>query len=278
MGGKIDLHMHTYYSDGQHSPEELILKVKEAGIDIISVTDHDTVGGISEATEAGKKLGVEVIPGLEISSDIRDREVHLLAYFFDPANKQLEEYLKFFRAERIKRAIIIIEKLKELGLVIELDDVLTLARNSAVGRPHIAKVLVKKGLVSNYFEAFSKYIGNGGPAYERKVHVSPRSAFKIINDAGGLSFIAHPGNLPDAIMVELIDAGLDGIEVVHPSHLPHLVKHYRGIVNEFFLLESGGSDFHGGDRNDYSNLGKYSVAHSKIEAMQKQILRNAIKQ
>ena len=274
MGGKIDLHMHTYYSDGQHSPEELIIKVKEAGIDTIAITDHDTVDGISEAIEAGRKYGVEVIPGLEISSDIKDREVHLLAYFFNPANKELEDYLKFFRAERIKRAIIIIEKLKELGLVIELDDVMELARNSAVGRPHIAKALLNKGLISNYFEAFSKYIGNGGPAYERKVHVSPRSAFKIISDAGGLSFIAHPGHLPDAIMVELIEAGLDGIEVVHPSHLPHQVKHYRGIVNEFFLLESGGSDFHGGERNDYSNLGKYTVSSSKIEAMRKQILRN----
>ncbi len=275
MQGKIDLHMHTYFSDGQHSPEELIIKVKEAGIDIISITDHDTVDGISEAIDAGKKYGVEIIPGLEISSDIRDREVHLLAYFFDPANKELEEYLKFFRAERIKRAIRIIEKLNALGLHLEPDDVMQIARNSAVGRPHIAKALVQKGLVSNYFEAFSKYIGNGCPAYERKVHVSPRSAFKIISDAGGLSFIAHPGNLPDAVMIELIEAGLDGIEVVHPSHLPHQVKHYRGIVNEFFLLESGGSDFHGGERNDYNNLGKYCVVNSKIEAMRKQILRNS---
>ena len=108
MSGKIDLHMHTYFSDGQHSPEELIIKVKEAGIDMIAITDHDTVDGIPEAIEAGKKYGVEVIPGLEISSDIRDREVHLLAYFFNPANKELEDYLKFFRAERIKRAVIII--------------------------------------------------------------------------------------------------------------------------------------------------------------------------
>lgn len=274
MLSKIDLHTHTYYSDGQHSPEELIIKAKESGIDVISITDHDTVDGISEAVEAGKKYGIEVIPGLEISSDIRDREVHLLAYFFDPLNKELEEYLKFFRAERIKRAIRMIEKLDALGLTIKLDDVMEIARNSAVGRPHIAKALLKTGLVSNYFEAFSKYIGNGCPAYERKVHVSPRSAFKIISDAGGLSFIAHPGNLPDAIMVELIEAGLDGIEVVHPSHLPHQVKHYRGIVNEYFLLESGGSDFHGGDRNDYNNLGKYTIGYSKIEAMRKQILRN----
>lgn len=275
MSSRVDLHMHTNYSDGQHTPEELIVKVKDAGIDVISITDHDTVDGIFEAVEAGKKYGVEVIPGLEISSDIRDREVHILAYFFDPTNKELEEYLRFFRAERIKRAIRIIEKLNALGLSLTLDDVMEIAKNSAVGRPHIAKAMVSKKLVSNYFEAFSKYIGNGCPAYERKVHVSPRSAFKIISDAGGLSFIAHPGPLPDVIMIELIEAGLDGIEVIHPSHLPHQVNHYRGIVNEYFLLESGGSDFHGGERNDYGNLGKYCIAYSKVEAMRKQIIRNS---
>lgn len=272
---KIDLHMHTNYSDGQHSPEELIIKVKEAGIDLISITDHDTIGGIAEGIEIGKHYGIEVIPGLEISSDIKDREVHILGYFFDPNNIELEEYLKFFRIERIKRASRIAEKLNALGLNIQLEDIMDVAKNSAVGRPHIAKAMVKKGLVSNYFEAFSKYIGNNCPAFERKVHLSPRSAFKIINDAGGLAFIAHPGNLPDAIMIELIDAGLDGIEVIHPSHLPHQIKHYRGIVNEYFLLESGGSDFHGGDRNDYSNLGKYTIGFSKIEAMRKQLLRNS---
>jgi len=274
MLSKVDLHSHTSYSDGHYTPEELIIKAKSNGIDVLSITDHDTVDGIAEAIEVGKKNGIEVIPGLEISSDIRDREVHLLAYFFDPLNKELEEYLKFFRAERIKRAIRIIEKLNALGLTITIDDVMEIAKNSAVGRPHIAKAMVKNSLVSNYFEAFSKYIGNNCPAYERKVHVSPRSAFKIISDAGGLSFIAHPGNLPDVIMVELIEAGLDGIEVIHPSHLPHQVKHYRGIVNEYFLLESGGSDFHGGERNDYANLGKYTVGYSKIDAMRKQILRN----
>ena len=275
MGGKIDLHMHTSYSDGQHTPEELISKVKDAGIDLISITDHDTVAGIEESIEIGKQKGIEVIPGLEISSDIKDREVHILGYFFDPNNYELGEYLKFFRAERVKRAGRITDKLKELGFQIELEDIMEVAKNSAVGRPHIAKAMVKKGLVSNYFEAFSKYIGNGGPAYERKVHVSPRSAFKIISDAGGLSFIAHPGNLPDVIMVELIEAGLDGIEVIHPSHLPYQIKHYRGIVNEYFLLESGGSDFHGGDRNDYSNLGKYTIGISKVEAMRKQLLRDS---
>lgn len=272
---KIDLHMHTNYSDGQHSPEELIIKVKEAGIDLISITDHDTIGGIAEGIEIGKHYGIEVIPGLEISSDIKDREVHILGYFFDPNNNELEEYLKFFRIERIKRASRIAEKLNALGLNIKLEDIMDVAKNSAVGRPHIAKAMVNKGLVSNYFEAFNKYIGNNCPAFERKVHLSPRSAFKIINDAGGLAFIAHPGNLPDAIMIELIDAGLDGIEVIHPSHLPHQIKHYRGIVNEYFLLESGGSDFHGGDRNDYSNLGKYTIGFSKIEAMRKQLLRNS---
>lgn len=275
MNSKVDLHMHTIYSDGVYTPEELILKVKQTGIDVISITDHDTVDGIAESIEIGKNYGVEVIPGLEISSDIRDREVHILGYFIDPKNYELGEYLKFFRAERIKRAARITEKLNALGIALTLEDVMDVAMNSAVGRPHIAKALVNRGFVSNYFEAFSKYIGNNCPAYERKVHVSPRSAFKIISDAGGLSFIAHPGNLPDTIMMELIEAGLDGIEVIHPSHLPYQIKHYRGIVNEYFLLESGGSDFHGGDRNDYENLGKYTIGFSKIEAMRKQLLRNS---
>jgi len=275
MKGKIDLHMHTNHSDGRYSPEELIKKVKDAGIDIISITDHDNVNGVKEAIEIGKRYGVEVIPGMEISSDIKDREVHLLAYFIDTENNELEEYLQFFRAERIKRAIRILEKLNALGLELALDDVLAKAKNAAVGRPHIAQAMLEKKLVSNYFEAFSKYIGNGCPAYEGKVHVSPRSAFKIISDAGGLSFIAHPGNLPDNIMMELIEEGLDGIEVVHPSHLPYQVRHYRGIVNEYFLLESGGSDFHGGERNDYNNLGRFTVNISKVEAMRKQLLRNS---
>ncbi|MGB5288967.1 MAG: PHP domain-containing protein, partial [Ignavibacteriaceae bacterium] len=260
---KTDLHTHTYHSDGFYAPENLLTKAHNRGIKVLSITDHDSMNGISEAIEIAKKFEIEIVPGVEISSDIRDTEVHILGYFVDPNNKELEHYLNFFREERHKRAIRIVKKLNILGLNITIDDVLVFAKNSAIGRPHIAQALLAKGQVKSFFEAFYKYIGNHAPAYERKVHLSPQSAFKIINDAGGLSFIAHPGDMPEILIKELIDAGVDGIEVVHPSHSPEQVRFYRGIVNQYFLLECGGSDFHGGKREDDENLGKYHTT-SKV--------------
>ncbi len=275
MHKKVDLHTHTNYSDGFFSPAELLTNAKSNGIDIISITDHDSVNGIREAIEVGKKLGIEVIAGLEISSDIRDKEVHILAYFVDIDNKELEHYLNFFREERVKRAHRIIQKLNAMGMNLSIDDVFEKAKNSAMGRPHIAQAMLEKGLVGNYYEAFNKYIGNGCPAFEKKVHVSPQSAFKIINDAGGLSFIAHPGNMPEIIIKELIEDGVDGIEVIHPSHTPQMVQYYRGIVNQYYLLESGGSDFHGGKREDEKNLGKYFTSQVKLDEMRKRLIRNS---
>ncbi len=271
---KADLHLHTNRSDGQFSVEDLIKLAKSAELDIISITDHDTIDSIEEAIEIGKFYGIEVIPGLEISTEFLDIEIHILAYFFDVTSKELEEYLSFFRAERYKRALRIIQKLNSIGLSISIDDVLEVAGNSTIGRPHIAKAMVKNNLVSNYQEAFNKYIGNGCIAFERKVHLSPQSACKIINDAGGLSFIAHPNNMSEDIIKILIDSGIDGIEVIHPSHLPHKIEFFRGIVSEYFLLESGGSDFHGGERNDLSNLGKYFIQGSKVDAMRNYLIKN----
>ncbi len=274
MTGKVDLHSHTCFSDGFYSPEEVVLMAKEQGIDVLSITDHDSLNGIERAVVAGREVGVEIIPGVEISSDIQDREVHILAYFVELENKELERYLAFFREERLKRAERIVNKLRNLGLYLSIDDVMEQAQNSAVGRPHIAQAMLAKGLVGNYYEAFNKYIGNGCPAFEKKVHVSPQSAFKIIGDAGGLSFIAHPGYMPQSLLKELIDAGVDGIEVIHPSHSPQQVRFYRGIVNEYFLLECGGSDFHGGKREDQKNFGKYYSNSAAVEAMRKRLLKN----
>ena len=272
---KTDLHMHTYHSDGFLSPEKLIERANSQNIKILSLTDHDNVNGIDEAVEYAKKYDIEVIPGVEISTDIRDTEVHILGYFVDPNNKELEHYLNFFREERHKRALRIVKKLNILGLNITIDDVLVFAKNSAIGRPHIAQALLAKGQVKSFFEAFYKYIGNHAPAYERKVHLSPQSAFKIINDAGGLSFIAHPGDMPEILIKELIDAGVDGIEVIHPSHSPAQVRFYRGIVNQYFLLESGGSDFHGGKREDDENLGKFCTTSKVVEAMKTRLVKDS---
>lgn len=274
MADLVDLHIHTNHSDGYYTPKEIVDFAIRQELEIISITDHDNLAAIKEAQAYGKQFGVEVIPGLEISSDVRDKEVHILAYLFDVDNEELNRYLQFFRQERVKRAIRMVEKLNEIGLPLAIDDVLSIAKNSAVGRPHVAQALVANGLVSSYFEAFYKYIGNGCPAYEKKVHLSPQSAFKIISDAGGLSFIAHPGNMSEALIKELIDDGVDGIEVVHPSHSAQLVKYYKGIVNEYFLLESGGSDFHGGKREDEKSFGKFTVTRSVVAAMQRRLLRS----
>ena len=275
MSMKIDLHMHTTYSDGAFSPTELVLKAKEVGLDVISITDHDSVNGLKEAMAVGKEIGIEVIPGLEISTDLDEKEIHLLAYFIDIDNDELQKYLSFFRDERLHRAKRIVQKLRNLGFSITIDDVIDHAQNSAIGRPHIAYAMVNLGLINNYYEAFEKYIGDYGPAFERKIHVSPQSATKLISDAGGLSFIAHPGYMKESILTDLIKAGIDGIEVIHPSHSENQINFYRGIVNQYCLLEVGGSDFHGGKKEDGNSLGKYLISPNNLEAMRNMLHKNS---
>jgi len=274
MPGKIDLHMHTTYSDGKYTPAELVKKASDCGLSVISITDHDSVNAIKDAIDYGKQLGVEVIPGLEISTDVDDKEIHLLAYFIDIENEELKKYLSFFRDERLHRAKRMVQKLRNLGIKITIDDVLAHAKNSAIGRPHIAYAMTDLGIISNYFEAFEKYIGDKGPAFERKIHVSPQSALKLISDAGGLSFIAHPGYMKEYLLINLIKAGIDGIEVIHPSHNENQISFYRGIVNQYCLLESGGSDFHGGQKSDDQNLGKYYISSNHLEAMKNMLQKN----
>ncbi len=265
--------MHTTYSDGNFSPFELIKKVKDLNIDIISITDHDSTNAIEEAITIGKDLGVEVIPGVEISTDVEDKEVHLLGYFLDIHSSELKKYLSFFRDERIERAKRMIKKLNNLDFDITIDDVLEVTNGSAIGRPHVALAMMNKGIVNDFYEAFQKYLRDGGPAYERKIHISPQSALKLINDAGGLSFIAHPGHLKESILMTLINSGIDGIEVTHPSHNDYQKKFYRGIVNQYCLLESGGSDFHGGKKDDESNLGRYLLNPKYLQEMRQQLIR-----
>ncbi|HPN38727.1 MAG TPA: PHP domain-containing protein, partial [Melioribacteraceae bacterium] len=181
-----DLHLHSYYSDGFLSPTELIDKVAGAGISVASLTDHASIDGINEAKERAKHCGIELINGIEISTDVEDKEVHLLGYFIDVEDENLNKYIKFFKAERLNRAKRIIEKLNFLGVNITIDDVVERAKFSSIGRPHIANTLVSLGVVKNYFEAFDKYLRDNGPAYVKKNHLSASSAIKLISDAGGL--------------------------------------------------------------------------------------------
>jgi len=271
-GGKADLHMHTTFSDGVHSPLELLKKAREAGLSTIAITDHDHVGALDEAAEYGSQIGITVVPGLELSITLHERDFHVLAYFFDHTHSRLLDYLAFFRGERLKRAERIVRKLNSLNIPLRLDAVLEKAGIAAVGRPHIASALVEEGLVDSFQGAFQRFIGTGGPAYETKFQLNPTDAFRLISEAGGLSFLAHPGNyLSEQQLLELIKFGLDGIEVVHPSHSPTMQEYYRGIVNNYFLLESGGSDYHGGKKNDEHIFGSCTVPLHVVETMRRRL-------
>ncbi len=270
---KADLHTHTHYSDGRFTPTELVSMAKRSGLDIIAITDHDNVDGIDEAIEAGKQTGIEIIPGVELSSEHRGREVHVLGYFVDYRSENLLEHLMSFRDLRRKRAEKIVEKLNGLNVPLKTSDVMEQVKGGAsIGRPHVAYAMVEKKLISNYYEAFSKYLGDYKPAYEKKPNISSVEAIKLISEAGGLSFIAHPGKtVVDEILIEIIEFGIDGVEIIHPSHTAEDVRYFQGITSQYFLLESGGSDFHGGRINDDSLLGAYWVNEQKVNAMRNRL-------
>lgn len=275
MYEKADLHIHTIYSDGVLAPTELVAKAKDAGLSIISITDHDSIGGIEEAIVAGKEKGVEVITGIELSSSLNGTEIHILGYFVDHTNKNLTDSLSGFQWERMNRAKRIVGKLNKMNVPIDIDSVMEHVTGDSVCRPHIANALVTEGHAASYEQAFMKYIGDGRPAYERKWNFSPEETIRLINKAGGLSFLAHPGrSMNEDLLFRLIKAGLDGIEVIHPSHSPELVYYYRGIVNEYCLLESGGSDYHGGEKSDDQTLGRFVISASTVDIMRRRLISN----
>jgi len=272
MDGKADLHLHTTFSDGALSPSELLERARQAGLTAISITDHDHTGGLDEAADLAGKNGIVVVPGVELSTIVGEADVHILGYFINHRDSRLQEYLELFRKERRKRAERIVEKLNGMHIPLTLAAVLRRAGAGSVGRPHIATALVEEGLIGTYQEAFSKYIGFGKPAYEKKYLISPREAIALVAAAGGLSFLAHPSTfINEEVLQEIIDAGIDGIEVVHPSHSPELVAHYSAIVSEYFLLASGGSDFHGGKRNDRESFGKYFISTEYVDMMRRRL-------
>jgi len=268
-----DLHMHTFYSDGAFSPENVIKRAAEKKLSIVSITDHDSVNGIQESIECGLSHNIEVIPGIELSATCGNREVHILGYFIDHNNKELREYLEFFRGQRVKRAREMVSRLNELKIPVSIDVVLENSEGRSIGRPHVAEAVLETGRVKNYLEVFHKYIGFGCPAYVEKYRLDVKDAVEMIARAGGLSFIAHPNDaLRDTILFDIIKAGIDGIETTHPSLNTSKSEYYRGIAQEYYLLESGGSDFHGGKRDDEGNIGRYGVSLNYIDAMRKRLV------
>lgn len=264
--------MHTVHSDGILTVPELLQECIRRNLTTISITDHDSVEAFPEAIERGTALGLEVIVGVELSAALDDRDVHILGYFMDHQDERLRDYLVFFRRERVRRAERIVRKLNNLNVPLTMEEVMKCAGTGAVGRPHIATALLNAKLTRSYQEAFERYIGNNCPAFEKKFQLTPADAIALISSSGGLSFLAHPGKyISDDMLQHLIKAGLDGIEVIHPSHTNELINHYRGVVNEYCMLESGGSDFHGGNKNDDETLGTIAVDPEVVSVMKRRL-------
>ena len=265
---KADLHTHTTYSDGILKPEELLSLAKEKGLSAISIVDHDTLDGNVVAQSICMDYGIEVIMGCEFSCFENGKEYHLLGYSFDPDDKNLKVHLDNYRIARLTRAKQIHKKLIVLGAEITFDDILETADKAPVARPHIASVLVKKGYASDLRDAFMKFIGDGGPAYYPKAVFPVEMAIKMINKARGVAVLAHPRNYVDQpTLYKFIQSGLDGIEVNHPSHSEEQRKFYHYVASQYWLLETGGSDFHGSREYDATNIGNFYVPYSVVESI-----------
>jgi hypothetical protein len=211
--------MHTFYSDGALSPEELLIKAKSVGLSVISITDHDTLDGCINAMSLAPKYGIEIITGCEFSCNDVEREFHVLGYNVDPDNKHLKFHLHNFRNARLVRAKQIHKKLRNMGMMIDFDDILIKADQAPITRPHIAQILLEKGYVETLRQAFDKYIGDSGPASHPKAVFPVSQAIKLINQANGVAVLAHPANFVDQpTLYKMIQSGLDGIEVIHPMH------------------------------------------------------------
>lgn len=266
MSGRIDLHMHSNFSDGVHPPSKLIEMAKEKGLVAISLTDHDILDGIVEAKKAADEVGIEVLTGVELSCEFGGRDLHVLGYGIDPEHAGFQEMLRMFRETRHKRGIKIIEKLNALGISIEPSEVMAQAGQGALGRPHIAKALVEGGHVSRTQEAFDKYIADGGPAYVPKYKMNPPEAIEHIHAAGGLAFIAHPGVFLEKTegIYDLIEQGFDGIEVYHPTHKEDTRRTLKSIALEKDMLVSGGTDYHGFPGRDLE-IGSVEITYEIVE-------------
>ncbi len=245
-GMRIDLHLHTTASDGLLDPAALVRAVHAACLDLFSVTDHDTLESLAEVDAGARAHGMATIPGIEISIYWRGVEFHILGYFVDPTDASLLDFLARMREARRARLRTMLSRLFAMGMAVTEDEVLALARDGNVGRPHVARALVRHGYVATLEEAFLRYLGAGRPAYVPRPDVTIREAVQAIRGAGGISSLAHPGlqNRDDAIP-DLLAAGLDAIEVYHPKHTHGMTARYRRLARRRGLLVTGGSDFHG---------------------------------
>lgn len=246
--GPVDLHLHSTASDGKFTPEEVVVKAAALGLRYIALTDHDSVDGIGPAVKAAKAFPrLTFIPGVEVSTDVPEGEIHILGYFVDYHSKELADTLKRFRNSREIRARRMVDKLRKLGIAIDWPRVREIAGEGAIGRPHIAQAMLEKGYIGNFKEAFEKYIGRDGPAYVEREKMTPAEAVELVLRSGGLPVLAHPFTVkdPERWVAILKRAGMVGIEAYYKDNTPENTAATLEMADRFGLIVTGGTDFHG---------------------------------
>jgi len=253
---RIDLHLHSTYSDGSLSPTDLVKLAHQAKVKALSLTDHDTTDGIAEALEAASPHDIEVIPGVEVSSLYRGKETHILGYFVNHQDPQFQQHLIFLRNSRHERIPKIIAKLHDLGVDISYEDVKAIAGRGSIGRPHVARVLLEKHYVPTIEQAFSRYLKEGSTAFVARQLPDALEAIRWIRDAGGVASLAHPSWVRNSLSElqvacqELKTFGLQGLEVFYSTHSARQTSEYLNLAHRLNLVVTGGSDFHGATRPD----------------------------
>jgi 3',5'-nucleoside bisphosphate phosphatase len=256
----IDLHTHSDESDGTFTPSEVVRRAAELGLDVVALTDHDTTAGLEEAGEAAREVGVELVPGVEFSAEYQATSIHVLCYWMDASNEDLQTELQRLRDDRFRRGEMMIEKLQALGFDISFERVVEIAGGGNIVRPHVAQAMVDAGIVADEAEAFDRYIADGGPAHVPKHALDPLDAVDLIGRAGGVCVLAHPGmwgdqtSVPDDLIAAMAERGMVGLEVDHTDHTPEQRAVYRAMAERLGLVATGGSDCHG-TRYDPIRLG-----------------------
>lgn len=268
-----DLHIHTTFSDGIYTPEKIVAQARASGITAIAITDHDNIQAYNRAARTihFRHLDLELIRGVEIDTDYKGKDVHVLGYHFDPYNQPLLQAMAWTRVGRIARIRKIVERVNALGYPLTFAEVREEANGSkSLGRPHIARVLVKKGLFSHTQAVFDALIASGRPAYCRQVKLSPKEAVDLLHGAGGIAVLAHPAEIEDpALVEELLDTvPFDGMEVWHPSVLKENPRHdWLKVAQDHGLLTSGGSDLHGNAGRFPLHLGEFPIPYARVEGI-----------
>lgn len=268
----VDLHLHTTNSDGSLTPTEVVENANRLGLTTIAIADHDTTGGVDEAIAVGANLGVEVIPAVELSSKYNSRDIHILGYFIFHHNQTLQDYLRTLKNARTERAAKIVECLRSLGVDITFEEVQEEAAGASVGRPHIARVLLKKNYITSFTEAFEQYLKRGTPCFIEKFVYPPDKLISLIHEAGGVAVFAHPGlSGLDDLIPALVKMGLDGFEAYHIDHTPEMTARYIKFAHEYGLIVTGGSDCHGPISRHGLRLGTVPIPDEVVDKLKSRV-------